>query len=195
MIAIVSKDVKFDKSLMPKARMFNEYYGGSMSSIVFQEIRESKGLAYGCYAGYSQASEPEKSNYVFGYLSTQPDKMKEALDALTGLLNELALSEESFVNSKDAIIKQINTERIIKDNIYWNYLYYDKLGIDYDIRKDIYDGVKTFTLNDVSEFFDNHIAGKKYDILIIGNRDKINFNLLKSYGQVHELTLEELFGY
>jgi len=91
MIAVVSKDVEFDKGLMPIAAMFNEYYGGSMSSIVFQEIRESKGLAYSSYAGYRQASEKGKSNYVFGFLSTQPDKMKEALDALTGLLNELAL--------------------------------------------------------------------------------------------------------
>ncbi|MDR2011343.1 MAG: insulinase family protein [Bacteroidales bacterium] len=195
MIAIVSKDVEFDKNIMPEARMFNEYYGGSMSSIVFQEIRESKGLAYGCYAGYSQASESGKSNYVLGYLSTQPDKMKEALDALTGLLNELALSDELFANSKDAIIKQMKTERIIKDDIFWNYYYNKKRGIDYDIRKDIYNEVKDFTLNDVSEFFDSHIAGKKYDILIIGNRDKIDFNLLKPYGQVHELSLEEIFGY
>ena len=82
MIAVVSKDVQFDKNLMPSAAMFNEYYGGSMSSIVFQEIREAKSLAYSCYAGYRQASEAGKPNFVTGFLSTQPDKMKEALDVV-----------------------------------------------------------------------------------------------------------------
>ena len=195
MIAIVSKDVKFDKNLMPKARMFNEYYGGSMGSIVFQEIRESKGLAYTSYAGYAQASEIGKSNYVSGFLGTQPDKMKEALDALTGLLNDLALSEEAFSSSKDAIIKQMNTQRIIKADIFWTNESNEKRGIDYDIRKDIYEQVQNFTLNDIGGFFDNHIKDKNYDILIVGNKNKIDFNLLKSYGKVHELTLEQVFNY
>jgi len=184
MIAVVSKDVEFDKSLMPIASMFNEYYGGSMSSIVFQEIRESKGLAYSSYAGYRQAAEQGKSNYVFGFLGTQPDKMKEALDALTGLLNELALSEESFDNSKEALIKQYNTDRIVKQNIFWTYESNKKKGIDYDIRKDIYES-----------FFNEHIKGKNYDILVIGNKSRIDFNLLRSYGQVKELSLEEVFNY
>jgi predicted Zn-dependent peptidase len=195
MIAVVSKDVIFDKNLMPAATMFNEYYGGSMSSIVFQEIREAKGLAYSCYAGYRQASEKGKSNYVTGFLSTQPDKMKEALDALTGLLNELAQSEESFANSKDAIIKQMNTSRTIKEDIFWSYEYYKKLGIDYNINKDIYEAVKNYKLSDVNKFFSEHVKGKSYDILIVGNKSKIDFNLLKKYGEVKELTLEEVFNY
>ena len=195
MIAVVSKDVEFDKSLMPIASMFNEYYGGSMSSIVFQEIRESKGLAYSSYAGYRQAAEQGKSNYVFGFLGTQPDKMKEALDALTGLLNELALSEESFDNSKEALIKQYNTDRIVKQNIFWTYESNKKKGIDYDIRKDIYENVQNYKLNDVESFFNEHIKGKNYDILVIGNKSRIDFNLLRSYGQVKELSLEEVFNY
>ncbi|NCC87940.1 MAG: insulinase family protein [Clostridia bacterium] len=195
MIAVVSKDVKFDKNLMPITTMFNEYYGGSMSSIVFQEIRESKGLAYSSYAGYRQAAEEGKSNYVFGFLSTQPDKMKEALDALTGLLNELALSEESFSNSKESLIKQYNTERIVKENIFWTYESNKKRGIDYDIRKDIYENIQKYELQDVEKFFNEHITGKKYDILIIGNKSKIDFGLLNKYGQVKELSLEEVFNY
>jgi len=195
LIALVSKDTKYDPLQIPIIRMFNEYYGGSMSSIVFQEIRESKGLAYSSYAGYRTPSEKGRSNYVFGYLSTQPDKMTEALDALTGLLNELAMSEQLFGTSKDAIIKQINSERIIKSDIYWNWQALQKLGIDHDYRKEMYADIQKFTLNDVKSFFDGHIKDKKYDILVVGPKDKINFTLLKKYGKVEELTLEQLFGY
>ncbi len=195
MIAVVSKDVKFDKALMPEAAMFNEYYGGSMSSIVFQEIREAKGLAYSCSAGYRQAGELGKSNYVTGFLSTQPDKMKEALDALTGLLNELAQSNEAFANSKESIIKQVNTQRITKESIFWLYEANKKLGIDYDYRKDNYDKIQDLGLSDINAFFNSHVKGKSYDILIVGNKEKIDFELLKSYGTVKELSLKEIFNY
>ncbi|MBQ4010100.1 MAG: insulinase family protein, partial [Bacteroidales bacterium] len=194
-IELVSKDVKFDKSLMPISAMFNEYYGGSMSSIVFQEIREAKSLAYGCYAGYSRARKAENSNYVIGYLSTQPDKMKEALEALGELMNELKQSPESFEISRQAIISQINTERIIKSGIFWNYLANKELGIENDYRKDVYDAVKNFTLEDATKFFDEHIKGKTFDIMIVGPKEKVDFNLLKTYGDVKELTVDEVFNY
>ena len=44
-IVMLSKSVGYDKTQVPSERMFNEYFGESMNSIVFQEIRESKGLA------------------------------------------------------------------------------------------------------------------------------------------------------
>ncbi len=195
MIGISSKDTKFDASIIPATTMFNEYYGGSMSSIVFQEIREAKGLAYSCFAAYNQARDLEHSNYITGFLSTQPDKMKEALDALTGLLNTMTASDVAFNNSKEAIIKKMNTERIIKDDIFWNYLSLQKIGLENDPRETTYAAVENMTMNDIQAFFDNRVKGKHYDILVIGDRNKIDFNLLKNYGNVKELTLEQVFNY
>ncbi len=195
LIELVSKDTKFDQSLLPIARMFNEYYGGSMSSIVFQEIREARSLAYGCQAVYSQAGKLGRSNYVIGYLSTQPDKMKEALEALTGLMNNLAQSEKSFETARQAILSQINTERITKSGIFWNYLANKERGIENDYRKDVYEQVQKFTLEDVNKFFNEHVQGKKYDIMIVGPKQKVDFNLLKTYGEVHELSVDEVFNY
>ena len=34
-------------------KLHNEYFGGSMGSIVFQTLRESKALAYSVYSAYS----------------------------------------------------------------------------------------------------------------------------------------------
>src|SRR5690554_7727 len=44
-IMMVSKGQPFDASLAPQVHMFNQYFGSGLSSIVFQEIRESKALA------------------------------------------------------------------------------------------------------------------------------------------------------
>lgn len=194
-VAFVSKDVKFDKDIMPIARMFNQYYGGSMSSIVFQELREAKGLAYSAFASYRLANELGNSNQISGFIATQPDKLEEALTAFNQLFNELAMSSEAFNSSREAIINSINTNRIIKSNIFWTYQRNLRRGIEHDIRKDIYNEVQGFELEDVVEFFDNHIKVHNYDILVVGNRNNIDFNLLSEYGRVREYTTEEIFGY
>ena len=36
----------FDPAIQPTLNMYNEYFGGGMNAIVFQEMRESRGLAY-----------------------------------------------------------------------------------------------------------------------------------------------------
>lgn len=52
---------------------------------------------------------------------------------------------------KDAL-KQIASNRITKRNIYFNYLRMKKLGIDYNIRKDIYNEVKDLYFTSVIQF-------------------------------------------
>ena len=51
-IMFLSKGESFDKNRIPMSYMFNEYFGGSMSSPVFQELREAQGLAYAAFAYY-----------------------------------------------------------------------------------------------------------------------------------------------
>ena len=194
-IILLSKDKTFDKSEMPIIRMFNEYYGGSMASVVFQEMREAAGLAYSAFAGYSTASEKDKSNYVFAYIATQPDKIEIAMNRFNELLNNMLESEKAFSQSKESIIKSINSERITKDDVFWTYLNNKELGIEEDIREDVYKQVQEFELEDLKGFFNKRIKDKNYNILVIGSKDKVDFKTLEKFGPTEELTLEELFNY
>ena len=45
-ILMVAKGQGFNAEKMPLIKLHNEYFGGSMGSIVFQTLRESKALAY-----------------------------------------------------------------------------------------------------------------------------------------------------
>jgi predicted Zn-dependent peptidase len=193
-IILLSRDRIFDSSELPQITMFNNYYGG-VSSIVFQEMREATGLAYSAFAGYRTPDEKDKSNYVYAYIATQPDKIKIAMDRFKRLLEEMPKSEMTFENSRKAIVKQINTERIIKDQIFWTYLQNKDRGIDRDYREEVYREVREFNLDDLNAFFEERIRGHKYDMLVLGNRNNIDFNVLGDYGEVKELSLEELFNY
>ncbi len=194
-VVLLSKDKTFDPSELPQVRMFNEYYGGSMGSVIFQEMREAAGLAYSAWAGYRTPSEKDKSNYVFAYIATQPDKIKTALDRYKSLLNEMTESEEAFKDSKQSIIKQINTDRIIKEQVFFTYLYNKQRGIDKDYRENVYEGVKNFSLADVKTFFNSRIKGKQYNYLVLGDKDLVDMEALAQYGEVEELSLKDIFNY
>ncbi len=194
-ILTLSKDGPFNKNLIPPSRLFGEYYGSGLSSIVFQDIREARGLAYSAFAAFSVPGETDKSNYVYTYVATQADKLKDATGAMLELMNVMPEAPVQFESAKEAILTKIETERITKANIFWTYLSNKKRGIDYDIRKDVYDYTENATIEEFENFFNEYIKGRNYIYLIIGNRDLVDMNQMKKLGKVKELSLEEIFNY
>src|SRR5690606_9192759 len=63
----------------PTARLLSEYLSGNMSALVFQEIRESRGLAYSAWSSYSMGRRPVYESSLVGTMSTQADKTPEAV--------------------------------------------------------------------------------------------------------------------
>jgi len=194
-ILLLSKDRKFDKNTLAEARLFREYFGSGLSSVVFQELRESRALGYSAFATYTQPAEPDKYHYVYAFLGTQPDKLSIATEAFLELLNDMPKAEKQFELSKTGIMKKIESERITKSSIFWNYLSNKKLGFEHDTRKDVYERIPKITIKDMDNFFNARIKGKKYAFMLIGNRENIDFELLKQFGEIKELTLEEIFNY
>jgi predicted Zn-dependent peptidase len=194
-ILMVSKGEAFDTKNMPLVKLHNEYFGGSMGSIVFQTLRESKALAYSVYSTYSTPREMDKSHYVMAYIGTQADKLKEAMIGMNELLDELPEVEANLENAKDAVIQKIRTERITKDRVLFNYEAAKRLGYDYDSRKDIYNSIEQFDMAALTEFHNSYMSGKDYTILVLGNKEDLNLKALREYGEVKFLTLEDVFGY
>lgn len=194
-IIFQSPGQKYDPALAAESRMFNEYFGGNMSSVVFQEIREAQGLAYSVFASYSQGTKKEANDQIFAYVGTQVDKQVEAMDALLDLLNNMPESEQSFEASKKAILKKIESERVTKTSVLFNYLNAEEKGLTYDIRKDIYGKVKGMTMANLRTFHEKHVKNKKYNVAVIGDKNRLNLVALGKYGVVQELSLAELFGY
>ena len=194
-VLMISKDLPFDPKILVQSRVFNEYYGNSMSSVVFQEIREARALAYSAYANYMRPSKKENSFYVYAMVSTQANKMTDAIGAMNGLLSKMVTDEKSFAIAKESVIKSIQTERIIKTNLFWTWLQNKKLGIDYDIRRDYYEDAKKVSILDLQQFFNQRVKDKKYSYIILGNKKDADLNKLKGLGPVNELTLQDIFNY
>ncbi len=192
---MVSKGAPFSKDLMVKSYLFNQYYGGSMASIVFQEVREAQGMAYSAYAWYDTPGFQDQSFYLMGFVGTQADKMKTAISTMNRILNNFTESDHYLNVSKKAILNKIASERHYRENLFFRYLNNQDLGITNDYRKDVFDFVRNSTLKDLGDFFTSWIKDKKYTYCVIGNLKDIDMKALKELGEVKEVPLNELFGY
>lgn len=191
----IAKGDQFDPKKIAVSSVFNSYFGGGLSSIVFQEIRESKSLAYSAYAGYQNASKKENDDIVYAYIGTQANKLPQAVDAMLELLNNMPEAEEQFNNAKDAALKQIAAQRITKSNIFWNYESLLKRGIDYDYREEMYNEIQNMTMEDISSFFNENVKGQNYSVSVIGNKKDLDLKALSKLGKVTEMDIDYLFNY
>ena len=194
-MVFLSKGEDFSPEKMAATELFNTYFGSGLSSIVFQEIRESQSLAYSAYSAYQTASEKDKPNYVMAYIGTQANKMPQAVDAMMELMTNMPEAEEQFQSAKEATLKQIAADRITKTSIFWNYESLKKRGMDHDYREEMYNAIKDMTMEDLKEFFNNNIKGQDYNVMVIGNKEDVDMQSLSKLGEVEELDIDYLFNY
>ncbi len=195
MASISNRGEKFNPSIYPVLSMYNEYFGGGMNAIVFQEMREARGLAYSAGAGLSQPGKLDKP-YIFNtFIACQNDKMIDALAAFDEIINDMPESENAFKLAKDALLTRLRTQRITKSDILWNYLGAQDLGLTTDRRKELFEKAQTMTLEDVKKFQEEWIKGRTYTYCILGDEKELDLKGLQKYGPITHLTREEIFGY
>lgn len=192
---LVSKAGPFDVEKMPYASLFNEYFGSGLSSIVFQEIREAKALAYGANAAYSTPVTKEEAHYVRAFIGTQADKLNDAVEAMLKLMNDMPEASEQFQGAKASALKVIASTRVTKENIYWSWDAAQRRGLDYDVRKVNYERLPNIDLAAMKTFFDKEIKGRNYTFLVIGKKSAMDMSVLEKLGPVREVTKAEIFGY
>ena len=195
MAQVSCRNEKFDASLEPARQLYNEYFGGGMNGIVFQEMRESRGLAYSASASLSKPTLPSY-NYTFrSFIATQNDKMMDAVKAFNDIIDHMPQSETAFQLAKDGLLSRLRTERTIKDGVIWGYINAQDFGLTTDGRRELYEYVQQASLQDVIDFQQQNIQGRTYNYCIVGDRRQLDMKALATLGRVEELTLEQIFGY
>lgn len=186
---------KYNPAIEPLRNLYNEYFGGSMNAIVFQEMRESRSLAYSAGASYSA---PSKLNRPYTYnatIATQNDKLIDATNAFDEIINDMPVSPAGFDLAKKGIESRIRTERIIKDDIAWSYINARDLGLDADRRIAIFEALPGITLDDIIKFQQDNVKGRTYYYGILGDPGDLDLDALSKLGKVVMLTTEDIFGY
>ncbi len=188
-------ELPFSVETAPIITLYNEYFGGGMNSIVFQEMREARGLAYSARANYSIPADLEHPSVFSFSIGTQNDKLIDALSAFDEIINEMPVSENAFNIAKESLISNIRTQRTVRSRVLTSYLNAQRRGLDYDLNKVIYEKVPDLTLDDVVKFQQEYVKGKPHSYGIVGRTGDMDLKGLLRYGTIRPVTTEEIFGY
>lgn len=114
MAQISNLEKPFNISWAPLATIYNEYFGGSMNAIVFQEMRERRSLAYSAWAYLYEPSRQNEPYYYVAQIATQNDKLFDAIDAFDDIIREMPQSPEAFGVAKEALKQRMRTDRTLR---------------------------------------------------------------------------------
>lgn len=185
----------FNSTDMAPANVFNQYFGAGLSSIVFQEIRESKALAYRAYSVYTTPARADEHHFVRAYIGAQSDKMGEAVSSMQELMNTMPREESNFEQARLGALKQMETNPTTKASIFWSYQRSLDRGLTINPRPEIYSAVQSMTMDDMQDFFNRNIKGHTFSYIVIGKKSEMDMNVFRELGTVREMKLEEIFGY
>lgn len=186
---------KYETALEPSRQLYNEYFGSGMNSVVFQEMRESRGLAYSAWAGCNRPNYRNETYAFVSQIATQSDKMIDAINTFNDIINNMPQSETAFKLAKDGLIARLRTERITKSAVLWNYIDAQDMGETEDSRIRLYNEIQHMSLNDVTDFQQKWVKGRTYYYGILGNKKDLDMESLKKIGPITELTTKDIFGY
>ena len=178
----------------PVETLFNQYFGGGMNTVVFQELRETRALAYNAYAMYKRPEYKDDSESFFTHIISQNDKMGDCIKVFNEIVDSMPQNEAAFDLAKQSLTKSIQSERTTKFNIFQRYLFLKQLGLDHDYMQDIYAALPKLTLQDIVSFARQNIAHKPYRYAVLGNEKNLDMKVLEKIAPVKRLTTEDIFG-
>ena len=180
-----------------KFKLWDEYFGGSMSSVLFQNVREFRSLAYSTGGSAFTTSLAQHSDASQGYVTvtgTQADKTLEALSTIDSLLRQLPMKENNLEAARQSVLNDIQnnypTFRTLGKYVA-NQL---RDGYVSDPNTGIARGIPSVTSQDIMQFHQKHVTSNKNRIwIVIGDRKLTDMKALARYGKVVELRKEDVY--
>ncbi len=195
MSQLYNTGITFDAELAPVLELYNDYFGGSMNGIVFQEMRETRGLAYNAWSQFQSPSTLNDVYCMYAQITTQNDKLQEAYTHFNEIIEDTPQSETAFQNAKNALLARLRTQRIVRGTILWSYILAKDFNLTEDPNKTVFEKAQNMTLQDILQFQQQKIKGGHYNIRLVSDPKQVDLKFFESIGKVNKLTIEEVFGY
>ncbi|MDE7256607.1 MAG: insulinase family protein [Clostridia bacterium] len=171
-VAIAYPSMKRYERLCDATQIMNAVLGGSMSSRLFQTVREELGLAY---TVYSYLSTYEQSGALTVYAGVNADSLSQSVDAIYNCIGDLkkkTLTSEEFKRGKEQLLSSLiyaqeSTSSLML--LYGKELIYSGKIYDFEDRVGRLNAV---SLDDVFEAIEYNFDDKYKATAVVGNVDK-----------------------
>lgn len=151
--------------------ILNTVLGGSVSSRLFQEVREKKGLAYSIY---SNSVFHKTDGYLSIYAGVANDKFNTAKNVILDIVNELAenkISEDDILNAKkhvsDSFLLGLESSNNLMTRNALNEIYYKK----YISKNQVLKKIEAVNEDSISSLVKKIFYGKSSALITILGKD------------------------
>ena len=159
------------------ASVLNVILGGSMSSRLFQKIREERGL---CYTVYSSLNPFKSTGYLNIYAATGKDMVRECIDLIMQQCHQLiteAVGTEDLENAKNhlkgSMILSLEGSSSRMFNLARNDLYHERQVS----TEEILDDISKVTVADVQHVAMELFQHSNYGVVVVGDLENLDLRL------------------
>lgn len=194
-VFLYAADGVLDPAREVDTEFYTNYMGGSMSSVIFQEVREARALAYAAWGGYEAGHWAGDDNEIIGELGCQADKTIEAVTLLNDILRKPPLDERRFAETKRAVVESYRSNPIHFRDVAEAVLRWEEQGITGgDPRPAWFARAQAYTLKDLGAFA-TRFGGTPMTLAILGNQQRVPVDQLKPLGTLETVPIDRLFPY
>lgn len=181
----------YEKSIL---RVYSTYLGSGMSSLLFQEIREYRSLAYSVssFASFAPHSIHDGQTDLLVYLSTQTDKLLEVIELLNKLIHRSPDDPnrlEIAINTLRSDVRSTYPAMRMKSRTIASHI---RQGYNKDIALIIEDNLKSITLQEVLDFHIAKVIKSPITLSMIGNIDDKMVTQLSESFQITRVSKKHL---
>jgi predicted Zn-dependent peptidase len=194
-VGLFLADGLYDPARAVDYNFYGSYLGGGMSSVIFQEIREARSLAYAAWGGYGPAQHKGDDNELYAGLECQADKTPDAAALLRQLSLDLPWSPERFTETSRAIEQRYRTDPVQFRSVPGVLMAWEDMGLPPgDPRPERFARSLRYTLDDLKSF-SSRFKGRAATVYVLGDRARVGLDELKKLGSFEERTIDDLFPY
>ena len=187
-------DVTSDRD-RARLQMWGEYFGGDMSSVLFQEVREFRSMAYAAQ-GVAMTPQLARSTTPSGYMAlvaTQADKTMQVIGLLDTLFNDMPVNKGNMPLAKLNLANEINNSYPTFRGMPLIVSLSERIGYTRDSNSVLGEQLPTLGDEEILEFYQERIQGKPYQLMIVGNVKKLDLKALARYGTIVKVKIDDIY--
>ena len=175
------------------ALLYEHYLDGDSAALVYQQLREARGLVYSSSAWYAFARYAGDDSELRGSFATGNDKLVEAATVFLDVL-KAPPDRDRVREARATLLRRFRLDRTQPRDVPYRVLAWRRAGYDKDMRWSDWDRLSKIGAGTVTAFSREQVGGAP-TLVVAGDLERIGRDALAQFGTVTELLPDALFGY
>ena len=175
--------------------LLGSYFGGGMFSLMFQEVREFRAMAYSAsgMTSYPDPAYPDDPAYFTTSLGTQADKSLSAMQLVDSLIRTLPLKENGLESARHSIVARANNGYPTFRSIAGTISGYERLGYKADPDKEVLDNLFSVDSAALRAYYEANVIPAPIVWIIVGDRKTLPMDEIARFGTIVELEKKDIY--